>query len=274
MKTFDFAIIANDYKKTKNIAIQLKNKLTKLSCKENLLNPEIVFVIGGDGTFLKAVNYFNQVIDKVKFVNFKQGKVSFYHSFAIEEIDNVVKKIFLEHKDFFYVNELDLLEVKFNNQIKYAINEVRFFNFFQTVQFQILINNQLLQVFKGSGIIVSTKTGSTGLMKAANGAVILSNLKLMQYQEIFPVNNNYYNSIKNPVILDNSQELKLVITDNKDSEFSNQLVVDTFNFRDKLIKEVKFKLSNKTLKIISYEKQEDNLISKINKTFVNFEEEN
>lgn len=60
-----YTIIANDYQES----TQLVNKISKLlqenQLKEDLSNPQYVFIIGGDGTLLRAVNKFQDIIDKV-----------------------------------------------------------------------------------------------------------------------------------------------------------------------------------------------------------------
>lgn len=40
------------------------------------------------------------------------------------------------------------------------------------------VNDDYLQYFRGSGLIFATASGSTGYMKAINGAIILANTPL------------------------------------------------------------------------------------------------
>lgn len=267
---YQFAIMTNNYQDSKKIALMLKQKLKKVKVKENDLHPDIVFVIGGDGTFLKAVNKYNQQLNKIKFVTFKQGNIGFYHNFVVSEINKVVDAL-LEDYDKLIINELDLLEIQINDKIIYGINEFRFINFSQVLTCDVYINNQLLQVFSGSGIIIATKTGSTGLMKTTGAAVILANQRLMEYQELFPVNNNIYRSLNAPLILDHSQEVTLKLKDNpKEKLNKSQLVVDTFNFHDKLFTEIRVKISNQTLKMFSFKTNNNSVINKLNKSFIKF----
>ncbi|MBE4703965.1 NAD(+)/NADH kinase [Spiroplasma platyhelix] len=268
--SYQFAVLTNDYQDSKKVALSLKQKLKKIKAKENNVSPDLVFIIGGDGTFLKGVNKYNQHLDRVKFITFKQGKIGFYHNFAITDVDRVVEAL-ANDADKLVVNELDLLEVEMNSKILYAINEVRLVNFSQTLRCDVLLNNELLQVFSGSGLIFSTKTGSTGLMKTAGGAVILSSARLMEYQELFPVNNNMHRSLRAPLILDYNQvvTLKLQATE-KEKLSNNHLVVDTFDFYDKLVSEIKVKISNQTLKIFAFKTNNISLIKKLNNSFIQF----
>lgn len=285
---YQFAIITNDYQEPKRFALVLKEKLLQRKIKENNLRPDIVFVIGGDGTFLKAVNKFNQQLDKIKFVTFNQGNVGFYHNFSVEQFDQVIESLINNDKNLI-INQLDLLEVTINNQIIYGINEFRLVNLSQTLSCDVYINEQFLEFFRGSGVIISTKTGTTGLMKTAGGAIIYAQEKLMQYQELFPVNNSSYRTINSPIIFDQHQVITLKIknigpnqiqtdeimkktlkkTNNVNINASNtQIVIDTFNFYDKLVKEIKIKLSNQTLKVFSYKTNFETLTNKLNKYFI------
>lgn len=271
---YQFAIITSSYQDPKKFAVLLKEKLLQKKVKENNLHPDIVFVIGGDGTFLKAVNKYNQQLDKIKFVTFNQGNIGFYHNFSINQVDQVLES--LAKKDHnLIVKELDLLEVILNQKIIYGINEFRLVNLSQTLSCDIYINDQFLEFFRGSGLIIATKTGATGLIKTAGGAIIFAQTKLMQYQELFPVNNSSYRTINSPIIFDQNQSITLKIKridesqkEAQERQNNTQIVVDTFNFYDKLINEIKIKLSNQTLKVLSYKDNIETLTNKINKYFI------
>lgn len=271
---YQFAIIDNNYQEPKKFALLLKEKLLQRKVKENNLHPDIVFVIGGDGTFLKAVNKYNQQLDKIKFVTFNQGNIGFYHNFSVDQIDQVLESLVMKDKNLI-IKELDLLEVIINNKIIYGINEFRLVNLSQTLSCNVYINDQFLEFFRGSGLIIATKTGATGLMKTAGGAIIFAQTKLMQYQELFPVNNSSYRTINSPIIFDQDQIITLKVKNieedqksTKERQNNTQIVVDTFNFYDKLVSEIKIKLSNKTLKVFSYKNNFETLTNKINKYFI------
>lgn len=271
---YQFAIISSNYQEPKKFALLLREKLLARKVKENNLHPNIVFIIGGDGTFLKAVNEYNQQLDKIKFVTFNQGNIGFYHNFSVDQIDQVLESL-TKRDQSLIVKELDLLEVTINKKIIYGINEFRLVNLSQTLSCDVYINDQFLEFFRGSGLIIATKTGATGLMKAAGGAIIFAQSKLMQYQELFPVNNSSYRTIDSPIIFDQSQtvtlKLKRIEEDPKiaqERQKNTQIVVDTFNFYDKLVSEIKIKLSNQTLKVFSYKDNIEMLTNKINKYFI------
>jgi len=271
---YQFAIITSNYQEPKKFGLLLKEKLLQRKVKENNLSPDIVFIIGGDGTFLKAVNKYNQQLNKIKFVTFNQGNIGFYHNFSVDQIDQVLESLAKKDQNLI-IKELDLLEVVINKKVIYGINEFRLVNLSQTLSCDVYINDQFLEFFRGSGLIIATKTGATGLMKVAGGAIIFAQTKLMQYQELFPVNNSSYRTINSPIIFDQEQSITLKIKsieedqkEAKERQSNTQIVVDTFNFYDKLIKEIKIKLSNQTLKVFSYKENIETLTNKINKYFI------
>lgn len=271
---YQFAIITSNYQEPKQFALLLKEKLLQRKVKENDLHPDIVFIIGGDGTFLKAVNKYNQQLNKIKFVTFNQGNIGFYHNFSVNQIDQVLESLAKKDQNLI-VKELDLLEVAVNKKIIYGINEFRLVNLSQTLSCDVYINDQFLEFFRGSGLIIATKTGTTGLMKTAGGAIIFAQAKLMQYQELFPVNNSSYWTINSPIVFDQNQIITLKIKNIEENQKeaqerqnNTQIVVDTFNFYDKLVSEIKIKLSNQTLKVFSYKDNFETLTNKINKYFI------
>lgn len=268
MKNYKFTIIVNKYENSQSLAKVLRAKLLALKTIEDNSAPDIVFIIGGDGTFLKAVHDYNKMLDTIKFVSFKCGNLGFYENFLNTEVEQVLMWIDKNDKNLI-VNKFSLLEVNVNNKILYAINEVKFINLTTTLSCQVLINNQLFENFRGSGLVVATRTGSTGLMKSLGGAVLISNHNLMQFHEIAPVANNSYRSLNSPLILDENHEI-ILKKSKKDSKLNDfgKLIVDTFDFNDKLNDEITIKLSKLALQVLEYQPNHCSLLVKVKKAFI------
>ena len=66
-------------------SLQLEKKLHKiLETHDHILdssNPEIVFVIGGDGTFIYAVHHYLNQLENVYFYGIHTGTLGFYSDF-------------------------------------------------------------------------------------------------------------------------------------------------------------------------------------------------
>lgn len=268
MRNYKFTIIANKYENSQLLSKELRAKLLALKTIEDISAPDIIFIIGGDGTFLKAVHDYNHMLATVKFVSFKCGNLGFYENFLNTEVDQVLTWIDKNDNNLI-VNKFSLLEVNINNKILYAINEIKFINLTTTLSCQVLINNEVFENFRGSGLVFATRTGSTGLMKALGGAVLISNHHLMQFHEIAPVANNSYRSLNSPLILDEKHEISLrnIKKNSKLSDFG-KLIIDTFDFNDKLNDEIIIKLSKLTLQVLEYQPHHYSLLAKIKKAFI------
>lgn len=171
---FKYAIIANDYQESAKLVSKIAKTLQNYGLAEDIVNPEYVFVIGGDGTLLRAVNEFQDIIDEVYFIVIKSGSLGFYANYDEKTYSRAIDAII---NDTARIRQMPLLEIKYNNNIiRYALNEAKVVDHVKTIRTDIYVNNDLLEHFRGSGLVFSTKTGSTGYMRAINGSIIAANM--------------------------------------------------------------------------------------------------
>jgi len=207
-----FTIFTNDSERNNSIKQDLKQKLTKNNFTLNNQDPDIVFTIGGDGTVLRAIHHFMGAgkLPSVKFVGIHTGHLGYYTDWLPEELDAMV--------EFFITRKLQsynypLLEAKLSvgteARYRYALNEFTILNAKRTQHLDIKINNMFLESFRGTGICVSTPTGSTAYNKALGGALIYPSLLAYQLTEIASINSNAYRTIGSPLIIPKSQKLHL-----------------------------------------------------------------
>ncbi|PQP78812.1 NAD(+) kinase [Spiroplasma sp. ChiS] len=257
---FKYAIIANDYQES----TQLVNKISKLlqenQLKEDLGNPQYVFIIGGDGTLLRAVNKVQDIIDKVSFIVIKSGSLGFYANYDENTYAKAINAI-INNK--IHIRQMPLLEIKYNgNLIRYALNEAKVVDHVKTIRTEIYVNNDLLEHFRGSGLVFATKTGSTGYMRAINGSIIATNIStLWQLKEIAPVANSTFSTINASIILDQDQIIRLT-GDLK----GKSLVIDTYE-SEILSSDIELKISQKTLNLCYDEENDLSLIAKMKLLF-------
>lgn len=195
-----YIIITNESKK----ALCLKNKLLKLLQKnwiEDQKDFQFVFVIGGDGTFLRSIDLYQ---DK-KIIPINGGNFGYYSFFNCNNIKDIAKQITNEKN---YINPT-LLEMKINKTYTHlSLNEF-FIRSDTSLICKLFINNIYFEKFRGSGIILSTPFGSTGHSKSANGAVIYPNLNVIQLVEIEPIAQKEYLTLKSPLILQDDAIIKI-----------------------------------------------------------------
>ena len=221
-------------------------------------NPDVVLVIGGDGTFLKAVQKYLGKLDSISFACIKKGKLGFFSGFLFEEIDDLLMNL---DKNVYIKNSYRLLKGKMNDEEIYAVNEIRIENPFHTLVSEVYINDVFLEKYRGNGLLVSTSLGSTAYNKSLDGAVIDTSLEVMQLNEIAPINNRLYSSLHSPLVV--SSTSKIVFK----GDFSSVVIgYDHLVKKDYDSNELEFTLSDKRVTLIR--KKEYSHVKRINEAFI------
>lgn len=196
----DKSAAASEYvhDKLKNTQMQIDNK-----------NPELVIVIGGDGTFLVAAHKYIDIISGVLMVGVHTGTLGFFADFKIDEIDKLIDSILNKKPNISSKRLLKTRIVESDETEKtiYSLNEIRIENIIKTQILKVWINKIYLETFRGTGICVSTQPGSTGYNRSLKGAAISDSLQLMQMAEITGIHHKLYQSLQVPLILDEHSEI-------------------------------------------------------------------
>ena len=163
-------------------------------------DPDFVFVLGGDGTFLKAVHHYLDKLDKIRFAGIRCGTLGFFYDFDPEDYSLLVELLASGN----YLQESHkLIECDLNDKTIYAMNEIRFENPFHTLVCSVSINDEQLEKFHGNGLLVCSELGSTAYNKSLGGAVIHRQLNVLQLTEISTIQNNLYRSLGSSFVLPN-----------------------------------------------------------------------
>ncbi|HVW77669.1 MAG TPA: NAD(+)/NADH kinase [Alloacidobacterium sp.] len=151
-------------------------------------NPELVIVLGGDGTLLAAARVFSKTNTPIMSVNL--GSLGFLTEVRLADIYSTLEgwcdncctidtramlhselwrdgKIFAEHEA---LNDVVLA--------KGAIARM--------VNFTIRLEGQLVASFRADGVIVSTPTGSTAYSLAANGPIVVPDVDALIVSPVCP----------------------------------------------------------------------------------------
>lgn len=151
-------------------------------------NFELLIVIGGDGTFISALNKFKNLNIKILFFNV--GRLGFlsknFLDFNINDESNFVNYSYLE-----------LMSKNYNFT---AINEILLFASSNPLNYKISFNRFQFYKFLGSGFFVSTKNGSTGLNRSLEGPILLDDDHFI-YNEFLPVKNAQNSYLEDSIIL-------------------------------------------------------------------------
>ncbi len=228
----------------------------------NQENPDLVISVGGDGTMLMSIH---QYIDQnVNFVGVHTGTLGFFTDYQKDEVLELVEAI---KQDSYQVMPRNLLEVKViheGKEDKYlALNEMRIDHDYTTQVIDVYINGELLEVFRGNGLCVSTPSGSTAYNKSIGGAVIYPGTPLMQLTEVAGIQHNAYRSLGSSLILDADKVIKL-----EGRHFDQvYLGIDHLAYSIENVESIEVKIAKQTINFIEY--KELSFIQRIRRAFIN-----
>ncbi len=226
-------------------------------------NPDVVFSVGGDGTFLKAVHKYTNLLDKVIFVGINSGSLGFFYEFSKEDIPLIFERLAVKS---FTAKEHPLLQgvatYKKSKQEFFALNEIRMENPFHTLISKVSINGEELEVFRGNGLVVSSTLGSSAYNKSLNGALIDHDITALELTEVAGISNNVYRSLGSSLIIKGDKHISLTCEVNKAVVGYDHLNIET---DDELLK-LDISYSDKKVKIAAND--EHSYVQKIRKSFV------
>lgn len=202
MILLSYMIIHKYDEKTLEICEFIKNKM---KIPYNEITPNIVFTIGGDGTFIRACHRY----PTATFFGIHTGHLGFYSNYSVEELDELIEQI---NNGNYKYEKIPLLSVQVIADKIYnytALNEMTIISPPRTLKLDVYINDEFFEHFRGTGICISTPTGSTAYNKSLGGAVIDHNLKIMQLTEIAGINSSSYETINSPLVLGNGYVVEL-----------------------------------------------------------------
>lgn len=219
-------------------------------------NPDVVFSIGGDGTFLKALHHYLDRLDKTSFLALNKGKLGFFSDYKVEDLDEILPSL-IDAKP----NKFRLLEASLGDKTIYALNEIRIENPFHTLISEVYINDEYLETFRGNGLVVSSSLGSSAYNKSVGGALIDTSLEVLELTEIAPINNVLYTSLKSPLVLSDSSKVTFKV------DFKDVVVgYDHLVSKDETAQSITFRLSKKTVSLIW--RKDHSHIRKLSKSFI------
>lgn len=214
-----YFVVSNNSKNSTILQSKLIDYLS--DWRLDAVNPEFVFILGGDGTFLRNVIKFNKIGCKLVAIN--TGRFGFYAQFSKNNLSTILQ-IVNDTKNFQKVN---LLHASWNHDEALAINDIALSS---TVarETDVFVNGIFLEHCWNSGFLFSTTTGSTAFSRSANGAIIYPQINCFQFLEFSPIITNNFLSIRNPIIFPNDAFVTLQKKRSKDCIYS--LTIDGVDY--------------------------------------------
>lgn len=149
-------------------------------------DPNVLMVLGGDGTILEAARRYHHRSNPMIF-GLNLGNVGFLAS--AREPKNFIKSIDQFFKGKFNESERMMLNVEVMRGKKKVfttevLNEVVAQSVLGIVDLSVLVGNTSIVEVKGTGVLVATATGSTAYNLSAHGPIVMPNVKCIIVTEI------------------------------------------------------------------------------------------
>ncbi len=232
----------------------------KLEIAEVICDPDYVISFGGDGTFLDAVNKYG--MDPI-YIPINMGTLGFYSSWGKNGMDRMIKDI--EDNEIVYAPTLKISVHEEDSVREYrCLNEMTLINPVNTQILDVFINGYEIEKFRGTGICVSTPTGSTAYNKSLGGAIFSPTKRLFQLTHIAAINNVHYRSISNSIVLDDTEVLEFK-TDQYNYMYTT-MMVDRKSYKLTNVNTVKVKMAKETVKILV--PKDNNFYRRVKKSFI------
>ena len=166
---------------------------------------DLLMVLGGDGTFLRA---FEAAMPRdIPMLGVNLGRVGFLSEIQADQIDEDVALIASGQ---YTIEPRMLLEVRTaSGQKAYALNEIAFNrsdSFVGILSMSITLNGGMVDRFSGDGLIVATPTGSTAYSMAAGGPIVAPGLDCMLLTPICP-----HTLVARPIVISDRQVVSVSI---------------------------------------------------------------
>ncbi len=168
---------------------------------------DVVFSLGGDGTFLESLLVVGK--SEVPILGINMGRLGFLASIAKEYVK---ESLFLLFKGSYTIEKRSLLSLESSADLfggkPYAMNECAILrkDTSSMIMIKCYINGEYLNTYWADGLMVSTPTGSTGYSLSCGGPLMMPDAKDFVITPVSPHNLNV-----RPLIVSDDSELTFKI---------------------------------------------------------------
>ncbi len=174
---------------------------------------DLVIVVGGDGSFLNAARAV--VPYKIPMLGINRGRLGFLADILPQDMEKDITEILSGH----YMEEhrsLLQVHVKRDNNIiaeGIALNDIVLFsgNVARMIEFEVIINDQLMLRQRSDGLITATPTGSTAYALSGGGPILYPTLGAFVLVPMFP-----HTLTSRPIVVENNRVIEVHININNE----------------------------------------------------------
>lgn len=207
----------NLFVKPNEKSARVYEKLIKYSADRNIYlshifndNANCNLVIGGDGSFLRAVHHSN--FSSLPFIGINTGHLGFFQELNESDFE---KGLDLFYSGNYKVQKLGLLEADiYTSAWTYRLKAVNEFvirsNDHKMIHLRIGVDDIPFINTSGDGLIISTPAGSTAYNLSAHAAILYQTLKGYQIAALSPVHSKMYDSLPSSVVLPAESQTEIV----------------------------------------------------------------
>ncbi|MEK9650251.1 MAG: NAD(+)/NADH kinase [Gammaproteobacteria bacterium] len=144
---------------------------------------DLIIVLGGDGTFLRAAKKYYK--NGKPFIGVNLGRVGFLTDLSLKNLKTDITDVLINNK--YSEEKRDLILASFGNSNEVALNEVVIHSgsYAQLMRYKLNIDNTFIYEQRSDGLIVATSTGSTAYALSAGGPIIHPDLKIFNIIPMF-----------------------------------------------------------------------------------------
>jgi len=220
--------------------------------EEDIVELEMLIVLGGDGTILRASRAIGDIDIPILGVNI--GHLGFLASVEITEFENAIDKIV---KGKYHIENRMMLKCniykygKVRKELEFsALNDIVITKgtLSRIVEFDIEINNSFYTNFNSDGVIISTPTGSTAYSLSAGGPLIYPTMNVISITPICP-----HTLAMRTLIVDEKSNIRVKVngTNNNNDVFLTIDGQEVIRFEDGY--EVNIEVNDKKCRLIKLE---------------------
>lgn len=179
-------------------------------------NPDLLIVLGGDGTLLSAARAVAPLPTPILGVNL--GSLGFLTEVPLEDLYSTLAAVHAGEVEADDRSMLHATLVRDDRVLQefHALNDVILSKstIARLVSFEIFINSQFVSSYRGDGLIVATPTGSTAYSLAAGGPIVTPSTAGLVISPICP-----HALTHRPVVVPDSVEIEILVRNADDEAY-------------------------------------------------------
>lgn len=172
-------------------------------------HPDIIVVIGGDGSLLKSINQ-HRYVGNYLLIN--GGTLGYLGDYSISNASQAVNDI-LHSQPTLETHAPLVVEDRFGHYA-YGANDISLIAPVRAINFDMFVNGERLSSIQGSGLVVASALGSTAFTLSLGGPILFTGDTCFDVSLVAPLNNRVIHNYFDHFVLPSDAKLKIRIEQN------------------------------------------------------------